>query len=275
MNQFEPSVLDVEEAWPPLPLEQWRDTYATLHMWTQIVGKVRMALSPPVNHFWHVPLSVSSRGLTTGPIPCGPRVFEMAFDFIHHNLEVHVSDDRSKVIPLLPRTVAGFYRELMAALQALGIAVRIRPVPDEVADPIPFAEDRTHASYDPQSVGRLWRILLTVDTLLKAFRGRFSGKASAVNFYWGSFDLAVSFFSGRRAPPRDGADSIMREAYSHEVASFGWWPGGGAADGPAFYSYTVPAPPGYERWPIRPASAFYSRDFAEFLLPYDAVRTAP
>lgn len=274
MYSFDPVSLDVEEAWPPLPLEQWKDTYATLHMWTQIVGKVRLALSPFQPHWWHVPLYVSARGLTTSAIPCGPRIFEMEFDFIDHNLDIRVSNGRSKTIPLIPRAVASFYREVMSALQALEIDVSIRAIPDEVPDPIPFDRDTIHSSYDGEAAARFWRVLQTTDTLLKSFRSRFLGKASPVHFFWGSFDLALTFFSGRRAPPREGAGLLTREAYSHEVISFGFWPGGGAADGPAFYSYAAPAPKGYERWPIAPDRAFYSEDFSEYLLMYDDVRTA-
>ncbi len=273
MHQFDPVSLDVEEAWPPLPLEQWKDSCATLHMWTQIVGKVRLALSPFQPHWWHVPLYVSARGLTTTAIPCGPRLFEMEFDFIDHNLEIRVSNGRRKSIPLIPRPVASFYRETMSALQALDIDVKIRAVPDEVENPIPFDRDTVHSAYDGEAVTRFWRILQTTDTLLKAFRSRFIGKVSPVHFFWGSFDLAFTIFSGRRAPPREGLDAINREAYSHEVISFGFWPGGGAADGPAFYSYAAPAPEGYEHWDISPARAFYSREFSEYLLMYDDVRS--
>jgi hypothetical protein len=259
---------------PPLPLAEWKDTCATLHMWSQIVGHVRMELTPLVNHWWNVPLYVTSRGLTTSPIPYGERVFEIDFDFVDHRLLVRDSEGVARSLALAPRAVADFYAELMGTLGAMGITVRIHGKPDEVPDPIPFAEDRQHASYDPVYAQRFWRILVWVDTVLKEFRGRFIGKCSPVHFFWGSFDLAVSRFSGRRAPERPGADPITREAYSHEVISHGFWPGGGDITSPAFYSYTAPAPPGLEREPIRPASASWNGQLGEFLLMYDDVRSA-
>jgi hypothetical protein len=261
------------EAWPSLPLEEWKDTYATLHMWTQIVGKIRLVQSPPVNHWWQVPLYVTSRGLTTSPIPYEARTFQIDFDFIDHRLLINTSDGVTKTLTLEPRSVADFYRELMATLRALQIEVRIRATPDEVQNPIPFAEDREHASYDPEYANRFWRILVQANRVFEEFRARFIGKCSPVHFFWGSFDLAVTRFSGRPAPERVGADQITREAYSHEVISHGFWPGGGAV-GPAFYSYTAPAPEGLDKASIRPREAFYSQEMSEFLFMYDEMRKA-
>ena len=231
-------------AWPPLPLAEWKDTCETLHMWTQIAGKVRMQLSPPLNHWWHVPLYVSARGLTTSPIPHGWRVFEIDFDFIDHHVAIETSDGRTASMPLKPMAVADFYREFMARLSALGIDVHINGMPSEVPNPIPFAEDRVHKSYDPDQAHRFWRALVSADTVLKEFRSRFVGKCSPVHFFWGSFDLAVTRFSGRRAPARQGADSITQEAYSHEASSAGFWPGSGEIQEAAFYAYTAPPPEG-------------------------------
>lgn len=263
------------EVWPALPLAEWRDTYATLHMWTQIVGKVRLVCSPRVNHFWEVPLYVTPRGLTTSAVPYGTRHFDLTFDFIAHKLLVTTSDGDVRRIALEPKSVADFYAELMSLLRELGLEVKIRALPDEVADPVPFAEDRVHASYDAASAERFWRALVQADRVFKEFRGRFIGKCSPVHFFWGSFDLAVTRFSGRRAPEREGADSITREAYSHECISHGFWPGGGAIDGAAFYSYAAPEPPGYKEARVAPGEAFYSKDLSEFLLMYDDVRRAP
>jgi hypothetical protein len=262
------------DAWPSLPLDAWRDTYATLHMWTQIVGKVRLALSPPINHWWHVTLYVTARGLTTSPIPYGTRTFAVSFDFIDHNLLIQTSDGTSKSLGLFPRSVAEFYHEFMAALRALHIDVTINTLPQEVPDPIHCDVDDVHASYDPEYAQRCWRILAQTDRVFKAFRGRFVGKCSPVHFFWGSFDLAVTRFSGRRAPERPGADRMTREAYSHEVISGGFWPGSGPVQEAAFYAYAAPAPPGFERAAIRPASAWYSTELGEFLLRYDDVRRA-
>ena len=260
--------------WPELPLAAWKDTYATLHMWTQIVGKTRMALTPPVNHWWHVPLYVSSRGLSTSPVPAGSRTFEAEFDFLSHNLLIRASDGQVKFIPLYPRSVADFYREYMSTLAAIGIEVKFWKMPVEIPDPIPFDRDDQHASYDPEYANRFWRVLIQADSILKLFRGRFTGKASPVHFFWGSFDLAVTRFSGRRAPERPGADRMTREAYSHECCSAGFWPGAGI-DAPAFYSYAAPAPQGYAAQVVRPPAAFYHTSLAEFLLMYDDVRRAP
>ena len=262
------------EVWPSLPLEEWADTYATLHMWTQIVGKIRLVQSPRINHWWQVPLYVSARGLTTRTIPHGTRNFEIEFDFIEHQLVVRTSDGETRRLALAPRAVADFYRELMEMLGALGLEVKIRAIPDELANPIPFAEDYEHASYDGEYANRHWRILAQTDRVLKEFRSRFIGKVSPVHFFWGSFDLAVTRFSGRRAPEREGADSINREAYSHEVISHGFWPGSGNIQMPAFYSYTTPEPAGLPQAAIRPAGAFYNPPTGGFILPYDDVRQA-
>jgi hypothetical protein len=263
------------ESWPALPLEAWRDTYATLHMWSQIVGKVRMAQSPLINHWWEVPLYISARGLTTSAIPYRNGIFEVEFDFLHHNLVIQTSEGPSKTIPLAPRSVADFYKEFMAALVTLGIEVKIWKMPVEIPDPIAFDRDTQHASYDPEYVTRFWRILLAVDSIFSEFRSRFIGKNSPVHFFWGSFDLAVTRFSGRRAPEREGADPVTREAYSHEVISAGFWPGGGEIKGPAFYAYAAPEPAGYGQSPVRPGKAFYHPEMKEFFLMYDDVRTDP
>ena len=260
------------DTWPSLQLEAWKDTYATLHMWTQVIGKIRLAQSPPVNHWWQVPLYVTTRGLTTSAIPYGPRIFEMEFDFIHHQLVIKCDDGATQTIALAPRSVADFYREVMQRLRDLGIEVKIWTTPVEVANPIPFEKDEEHSSYDPEYANRFWRILVQADKVFKDFRSRFIGKVSPVHFFWGSFDHAVTRFSGRRAPAREGADAITREAYSHEVISHGFWPGGDAFPSPAFYSYAAPEPPGLKEAAIRPAQAFYSREMSEFLLPYDDLR---
>ncbi|HWT00967.1 MAG TPA: DUF5996 family protein [Pyrinomonadaceae bacterium] len=265
---------DATDVWPSLPLEEWKDTYATLHMWTQIVGKVRLVLSPKINHWWQVPLYVTARGLTTATIPHGPGAFEIDFDFIEHQLLVRTSGGDEKVLELRPRSVADFYRELMSTLDSLGIGVKITARPDEVPDPTPFAEDHAHASYDPEYANRFWRILVQADRVFREFRARFLGKCSPVHFFWGSFDLAVTRFSGRPAPEREGADSITREAYSHEVISHGFWPGSGNIQYPAFYSYTAPEPQGLPQAEVRPAATFYNPETGGFILPYDAVRLA-
>lgn len=263
-----------DNAWPELPLDAWRDTYATLHMWTQIVGKVRKTLTPLVNHWWNVPLYVSARGLTTSAIPYGDGAFEIRFDFIDHKLRIDTSDGLSRQLDLAARPVAEFYRELLDALHSLGITVKLHATPDEVANPLPFAEDRTHQSYDPRRAHDFWHILVSVDNVFQEFRGRFTGKCSPVHFFWGSFDLAVTRFSGRPAPERPGADAITREAYSHEVSSAGFWPGGGEIPGAAFYSYMAPEPAGFKTQTVRPAQAFYHSGMSEFFLMYDDVRKA-
>jgi hypothetical protein len=258
--------------WPPLPLAEWRDTCATLHMWTQIVGKVRLALTPRSNHWWNVPLYVSARGLTTSPMPYDGQICEAEFDFLAHALEIRTGRGERKTLALHPRTVADFYREFMELLHSVGIHVKIWPMPVEISDPIRFDRDTVHASYDPDAVQRFWRILVASDTVFKEFSARFLGKCSPVHFFWGSFDLAVTRFSGRRAPEREGADAITREAYSHEVISAGWWPGTGEMAGPAYYAYAAPPPPGFAQAPVRPAAAHWDKQLAEFILLYDDVR---
>jgi Family of unknown function (DUF5996) len=243
-------------------------------MWTQIVGKIRLKLTPHLNHWWEVPFYLTSRGLTTSPIPFGDRTFDATFDFIDHTLMFQTSEGLIETIALRPRSVADFYHDVMATLQRLAIEVRIWTMPSEVPAPIRFEEDRQHASYDAAYAHRFWRLLLRVDAILKKFRARFIGKASPVHFFWGSFDLAVTRFSGRRAPIPDGADLITREGYSHEVSSCGFWAGSGSLMGPAFFSYAAPEPPGFEDARIRPAPAFYSAEFNNFLLLYDDVRSA-
>jgi Family of unknown function (DUF5996) len=272
MTANSPSTLT--DAWPPLPLEAWQDTYETLHMWTQMVGKVRLALCPGVNHFWEVTLYVSACGLTTSPIPYERGIFEIEFDFLHHNLVIRTNSGAVKTIALEPRSVADFYKEFVAALAALDIHVKIWPMPVEVPNPIAFDKDFTHASYDRDAVSRFWRILISVDTVFKEFRARFIGKDSPVHFFWGSFDMAVTRFSGRRAPEREGADPITRESYSHEVISAGFWPGGGDIKGAAFYAYAAPEPEGFSKSAVLPAQAFYHPQMKEFLLMYDEVRQA-
>ncbi|HVN93886.1 MAG TPA: DUF5996 family protein [Terracidiphilus sp.] len=268
------AVTDKPECWPALPLESWEETRATLHMWTQIVGKVRMRLTPLVNHWWNVPLYVTSRGLTTSRIPYRDRAFELLFDFRAHELVLETSDGATLSMYLQPISVADFYREFMEMMHSAGIEVSIWRMPVEIPNPIPFDEDRKHAAYDAERVETFWRILLSVDEVLHVFRSRFIGKVSPVHFFWGSFDLAVTRFSGRRAPERPGADSITREAYSHEVSSVGFWPGGGGVNGPAFYSYAAPEPQGFREARVSPAAARYDTGLGEFLLMYDDVRGA-
>jgi len=268
-----------DAVWPPLPLEAWSDTCATLHMWTQIVGKIRLAQTTWTNHSWHVTLYVTADGLTTSPIPFGARTFEIAFDFIAHELRILTSDGAHGRVPLEAQSVATFYRRLMEAMAALGLPVRIHAKPNEVAEAIPFAEDEVHRAYDPEYANRFWRVLVQADRVLKRFRARFIGKSSPVHFFWGGPDLAVTRFSGRPAPTHPGGvpnlpDRVVREAYSHEVSSVGFWPGGGAIAYPAFYAYAYPEPSGFPAAPVSPAGAFYSTDLKEFILPYDVVRTA-
>ncbi len=261
-------------SWPELPLEAWQDTYATLHMWTQVVGKVRLALSPLVNHWWEVPLYVSARGLTTSAIPYGDGIFEVQFDFIEHRLIIQTSWGASKMMTLEPRSVAEFYAEFMSALRSLGIEVKIWTMPCEVPNPVRFESDTQHASYDREYAHRFWKVLVLCDTIFKEFRAGFIGKDSPVHFFWGSFDLCVTRFSGRRAPERPGADFVTREAYSHEVISAGFWPGGGDIKGAAFYAYAAPEPAGFSEQKVKPAAAFYHPGMKEFLLMYDDVRSA-
>jgi hypothetical protein len=259
---------------PELPLEAWQNTYGTLHMWTQIIGKLRLALSPLINHWWEVPLYVNARGLTTSAIPYEDEIFEVQFDFIDHQLTIQTSGGSSKSMPLRAESVADFYAKFMSALKSLGIEVKIWTMPVEVANPIPFERDTQHASYDPEYAHRFWQILIFCDTVFKEFRSRFIGKDSPVHFFWGSFDLCVTRFSGRRAPERPGADPVTREAYSHEVISAGFWPGGGEIKGAAFYAYAAPEPAGFAQQSVQPSAAFYHPNLHEFLLMYDDVRKA-
>jgi hypothetical protein len=268
------SALGPAGAWPALPIKEWQATRDTLHMWTQIVGKIRLELSPLVNHWWNVAFYVTARGLTTSPILYAGGVFEIQFDFIDHLLSIQTREGSTKTLRLAPRSVADFYEELMAALRSLGVAVKIWPMPVEIPNPIRFEQDRVHASYDPEYAHRFWCALVSANAIFQEFRGGFVGKASPVHFFWGSFDLAVSRFSGRRAPERPGADATTREAYSHEVISAGFWPGTGDVDA-AFYSYAAPEPPGFAKAPVSPGAAFYDPQFAEFFLKYDDVRRAP
>ena len=265
--------------WPDIPYLAWRDTCTTLHLWTQIVGKVRLSRTPWLNHSWHVPLYVTSRGLTTSPIPYDDRTFEMHFDFNDHVLDVTASDGTSRMVALAPRTVADFYGAVMQTLADLDISVAIDDYPSEIAGAIPFTRDTTHAAYDGDAAQRFWRALVQADRVFKAFRTRFIGKSSPVHFFWGSFDLAVTRFSGRRAPPFQGKApgvkiEVMREAYSHEVSSAGFWPGGNGIDFAAFYSYAYPAPERFKAQPVRPSGAYFDAQLGEFLLPYEEVRTA-
>jgi hypothetical protein len=258
-----------------LPLAEWRETHDTLHMWTQIVGKTRLALAPPQNHWWHVTLYLTSRGLTTSPMPYGGRAFEVRFDFIDHRLVVDTSDGATRTIPLRPQSVAVFYRQYLDLLAGLGIAVKLWPVPTEADHTIPFPEDHGHASYDAAQVTRFFRMLLQADAILKRFAGRFLGKSSPVHFFWGVMDLALTRFNGRRmAPQKEGEWSVMREASSHEEISFGFWPGSGAVQAPAFYAYVRPEPPELASAVLRPEGAYYSRELANFILPYEALRPA-
>ena len=265
--------------WPELPTAAWRETYATLQLWTQIAGKIRLVRTPWLNHSWHVALYVTARGLTTSPIPDNIRTFQIDFDFIDHALRISTSDGATREFALAGQSVASFYAAVMAALADLGIHIEIDEIPNELPEPIRFSQDTQHASYDPDAVRRFFQILVNADRVFKQFRTGFLGKASPVHFFWGSFDLAVTRFSGRRAPRHPGgvphlSDDVACEAYSHEVSSAGFWPGSGAIDYPAFYSYAYPEPPGFRTTPVRPDAAFFSEALGEFILPYDAVRTA-
>jgi Family of unknown function (DUF5996) len=269
----------MSKIWPELPYAPWKDTCDTLHMWTQIVGKTRLALAPMQNHWWQVPLYLTPRGLTTSPMPDAAREFAVDFDFIAHELVVRTSDGATKTMALRPQAVADFYAEYRETLHALDLPVALYPVPVEVAPAIPFALDREHRSYDADAANRFWRVLLASDRILKAFRGRFLGKSSPVHFFWGSFDLAATRFSGRTAPRFSGPTvncpiDVMVEAYSHECASCGFWPGNDALPKPAYYAYAYPTPPGFGDCKVRPAEAYYHAGMGEFILPYDAVRTA-
>ncbi|MFY9954421.1 DUF5996 family protein, partial [Bradyrhizobium sp.] len=265
--------------WPELPTARWRDSCETLHLFTQIVGKIRLKRSPWLNHSWHVTLYVTARGLSTSPVPDGARTFEIDFDFIEHCLRISTSDNAQRQFALAGQSVASFYQAVMAALGELGIAVAIDEMPNELLEPIKFSQDTRHASYDPEAVGRFFQILVSADQVFKQFRTGFIGKASPVHFFWGSFDLAVTRFSGRRAPRHPGGvpnlpDAVACEAYSHEESSAGFWPGSGAIDYPAFYSYAYPEPPGFRATKVRPDAAFFSEALGEFILPYDAMRSA-
>jgi hypothetical protein len=266
-------------SWPSLPFAEWKDTAIDLHMWTQIVGKIRLTRTPWINHSWHVTLYLTARGLTTSPIPHPAGIFEIRFDFIDHELRILKSDGAVQVIELRPKSVAAFYREVMTALSELNIDTRINTTPNEVELAIPFDQDDKHRSYDPEYANRFWRVLLQSARVFQEFRSRFCGKCSPVHFFWGSFDLAVTRFSGRPAPPHPGGvphlpDAVTREAYSQEVSSLGFWPGNAAMPTPVFYSYAYPEPPGFAEAKIQPDAAFYEPKLREFVLPYDAVCTA-
>jgi hypothetical protein len=267
------------EFWPALPFSEWAETAATLHMWTQVVGKIRLSLAPWTNHSWHVTLYLTARGLTTSPIPHGLRTFELNFDFIDHNLRIKKSDGGLRAIELRPQSVAKFYRTLMDALVKLDLPAEINKLPNEIENPIPFDRDDVHRSYDAEYANRFWRVLVQADRVFKDFRSRFCGKCSPVHFFWGSFDLAVTRFSGRQAPPHPGGvphlpDAITREAYSQEVSSLGFWPGNAAIPTPLFYSYAYPEPAGFAQAKAEPAGASYDPKLHEFVLPYDLVRAA-
>ena len=266
------------DPWPELPLSEWKDTLATLHMWTQIVGKIRLKLSPLENHWWNVPLYVTPRGLTTSAIPYNDRLFQIDFDFINHILVIETTEGSARTIALRPRSVAEFYQEMMAALESLKMPVTIWTTPVEVPDRTPFEQDQKHQAYDSEYVQKCWRILAQASRVLTKFRSRFIGKVSPVHFFWGAFDMAVSRFSGRPAPLHPGVPNcgifVMQEAYSHEVSSCGFWPGGGLVEEPAFYAYAYPEPQGFKDYPIQPSNAFYHKGISEFLLPYEVVRTS-
>lgn len=269
----------IQEAWPELPYAAWRDSCETLHLMTQIVGKIRLARTPWLNHSWHVTLYVTARGLTTSPIPDGARSFQIDFDFIDHVLLISTSDGRQRHLPLVAQSIATFYIAVMDLLADLGLEVRIDDRPNELPNPIRFPEDHLHASYDPNATHRFWQVLRQADRVFGKFRTGFLGKSSPVHFFWGSFDLAVTRFSGRPAPRHPGGvpnlpDAVAQEAYSHEVSSAGFWPGGGGIDYPAFYSYAYPQPEGFRATRVRPDAAFFSDALGEFILPYDAVRSA-
>jgi hypothetical protein len=267
-------------AWPPLPYNEWKDTLDTLHMWTQVVGKIRMVQSPWVNHAWHVPFYLTARGLTSSPIPYDTRIFEIEFDFVDHLLRISTGDTMSRTMPLRSRTVADFYQALLALLADLGFDIQIRTMPNEVVAAIPFEQDTVHATYDPVYANRFWRVLLQADRVFKQFRAGFTGKASPVHFFWGSFDLATTRFSGAEAPLHPGGvpncpDWVTQDAYSHEVISCGFWPGNEALPYPMFYSYAYPEPAGFKTAQVRPEQAVYEPNFGEFILPYEVVRQAP
>ena len=267
------------DVWPELNYADWKDTCATLHMWTQIVGKIRLKLSPWTNHSWHVTLYVTARGLTTSPIPHGTDAFEIRFDFVDHNLRILKSDGGQRSVPLKPQSVADFYKAVMNALDELGLSVTIDMTPNEIVNPIPFDQDEKHRAYDAEYANRFWRVLVQADRVFKEFRSRFCGKCSPVHFFWGSFDFAVTRFSGRQAPPHPGGvphlpDAITREAYSQEVSSLGFWPGADVMPEALFYSYAYPEPAEFGQARVKPEAASYNTQLREFTLPYEAVRTA-
>ncbi len=274
-----PSSVTRPSAWPSLPLDGWRDSYATLHMWTQIVGKTRLALAPMQNHWWQVALYVTERGLSTSAMPSDGRSVTVEFDFIDHQLYVRTSDDRRASVPLRPQTVAEFYHAYLEAVRSVEVSLRLWPVPVEVEIAIPFAEDEVHACYDGEAARSCWQVMTQVHRVLERYRGQFQGKASPVHFFWGAFDLCTTRFSGRRAPLHPGGapntpDYVMQEGYSHECASCGFWPGGGLVDEPAFYAYAYPEPIGYSKSDVSPEGAYYHDGLKEFILPYEAVRNA-
>jgi hypothetical protein len=269
----------IANAWPPLPYEDWKDTYATLHLWLQVVGKVKLVLSPWINHSWHAALHLTARGLSTGPVPYGVRTLQLDFDFISHELRIATADGALRVLPLRAQPVADFYREVLGTLAQLALPVTIHPMPNEIPDAIPCDQDRLHASYDAEAANRCWTAMLQAARVLQRFRAGFTGKVSPVHFFWGSFDLAVTRFSGRRAPQHPGGvpnlpDWVAREAYSHELSSCGFWPGGPTLPEPVFYAYAYPEPPGFASSPVPPAAAYYHPQLREFVLPYAAVREA-
>jgi hypothetical protein len=261
------------DTWPALPYDAWKDTYATLHMWSQVVGKVALALSPPLNHSWGAALQITARGLSTRTLPHGRRSFTIEFDFIDHLLVIRVSDGATRTLPLAPKSVADFHRDVMTTLRDMALPVSIWPMPVEVPSPVRFDEDTIHSSYDPEYANRFWRIVVQSERVLNGARCQFVGKSSPVHFFWGAFDLASTRFSGRPAPPREGP-AFMREAYSHEVISHGFWPGGGPVLDPIYYAYAVPEPEGFKDAAIGPQAAYYHRELGEFVLPYEAVRSA-
>jgi hypothetical protein len=261
--------------WPALPWGEWADTANTLHMWTQIVGKTRLALTPLQNHWWNVPLYVTAHGLGTSAMVCGDDVLDIEFDFVAHLLHLRLGSGADKTMKLKPQTVADFYREYMECLAALGVSVEIWPMPVEVANPIRFDLDTEHKSYDPEYAHRFWQVLVQAEKVFREWGTGFLGKVSPVHFFWGSFDLAVTRFSGRVAPPRSGADSIQREAYSHEVISAGFWPGNGGYGATAFYCYAAPVPEGLAEAKVRPAAAEWDKSLGEFIFKYDAVLAQP
>ena len=271
-----PSLSPTSTSWPSIPLEAWQDTCTTLHMWSQIVGKIRLVQMPWINHSWHVPLYITPRGLSTCSVPYENRTFQIDFDFIKHQLLIQSSDGALRTLPLRPQTVADFYQQVISLLQELNISVKINTTPNEVADPIPFEQDQEHAAYDGEAAQRFWQALVQIERVFEVFRSRFVGKCSPVHFFWGSFDLAVTRFSGRKAPEHPGGvpnlpDWVAKEAYSQEVSSCGFWAGNGIGY-PAFYAYAYPEPDGFSKATVRPEAAFYSSDFGEFVLPYETVQ---